>query len=99
MRELVAKHFMTCKLKELEQKKFSYKVDVLLATKMMFFREALETMFPGSDRSIGEKLDSLNKNLFINEFLYGILDSVPLPSNQMVMRRHYRLDDEFQQED
>ena len=46
--------------------------------KMALFKDSLEVMFPlTKTKSLGEKLDSLNKNLFINSFLYRILDEIP----------------------
>ena len=80
--------------------KFSYKVQVLLAAKMAVFAESLELLFPTAKTpSLGEKLDSLNKNLFINAFLYRILDEMPNAKDQEIMRAHFRLDDEFQRDE
>ena len=63
---------------------------------MAFFSEALEVMFPyGTDLSIGEKVETLNKNLFLNEFLYNFLDNIELKDNKMIIRNLYGLNDEF----
>ena len=45
--------------------------------------------------NLGEKLDDIKKNLFINDFLYDILDKTPTLYDQMVMRKHFTLNDEF----
>ena len=51
------------------------KVDISLLSKMSEFREALKTMFPKSvmEGNLGYKVDMIGKNIFLNEFLYGIL--------------------------
>ena len=67
---------------------------------MAVFAESLEVMFPTAKTlSLGEKLDSLNKNLFINSFLYRILDEMHNEHDREIMRTHFRLDDEFQRDE
>ena len=55
------------------------KVDVTLVTKMALFTENLKAMFPKmyKEGCIGHKMEKIAKNIFLNEFLYGVLAEIP----------------------
>ena len=53
------------------------KVDISLVGKMSKFCEILFKMFPKHQSNIGEKYADIDKNLFLNDFLYGILADIP----------------------
>ena len=76
LRGIIAKHFISVPVEALHAMNFTgYKVDILLSTKMHFFKEALASLLPyGGDFNIREKLETINKNLFLNDFLYTLLD-------------------------
>ena len=82
-RKIIAKHFLSCELEDLKTLKISYKYQRVIEAKMADFIQALEVIFPIKSKfnAIGKKIDQLKKNIFINEFLYGILDAEPIASN------------------
>jgi len=53
----------------------SRKINVHLVTKLAEFKDTLEIFFPYDETyyNIGAKCDELEKNIFLNDFLYGIL--------------------------
>ena len=49
-------------------------------------------MFPEySYYSLSLKLQEINKNIFLNDFFYDVLDTIPLRENKEVLRDYLRL--------
>ena len=49
-------------------------------------------MFPPySYHNLHLKLQEIQKNIFLNDFLYDVLDTIPLVKNKMIMRDHFRM--------
>ena len=70
---IVERHFLKRTLAELHKIDES-KIDINLVTKLSSFKETLEEFFPaGNCWNIGIKFAENQKNIFMNEFLYGIL--------------------------
>lgn len=70
------KHFLTRTLAELH-KMDQQKIDVNLVTKLATFKDTLEQFFPDKSAwNIGIRCDEIDKNIFLNEFLYGILSNM-----------------------
>ena len=69
---------MTHTLKDIERLKKN-KVDITLVSKMSQFVDTLALMFPKmyKEGCIGHKLEKIAKNIFLNEFLYGVLAEIP----------------------
>ena len=86
------KHFVTVSLDELQAMKFTAKVNVLLIAVMQNFKHALDIMYP-DETNIGYKLDAINKNLFVNDFLYQILDSTKEIESKLIMSEYFNLKD------
>ena len=69
---------MTKSLKDIEELQRN-RVDISLVSKMSAFVETLAHMFPTryKEGNIGQKLEMIDKNIFLNEFLYGVLHEIP----------------------
>jgi len=69
---------MTKSLKDIEELERK-RVDISLVSKMSAFVETLDQMFPKRyyEGNIGQKLEMIDKNIFLNEFLYGVLHEIP----------------------
>ena len=48
------------------------KTNVKLVTAMFRLKKFLKDMFPEKNCNIGEKVDHVNKNIFVNDFFYAI---------------------------
>ena len=91
---MVEKHLLSKSLEEIE-KLDRETVEVTLLTRMASFKITLEEVFPTRELcNIGLKLRSIDKNIFLNEFLYNILADVPAYQDQMIMREHFILNHE-----
>ena len=60
---------------------------------MTEFVNVLDAMFPScyQEENIGYKLDSIDKNIFLNEFLYGVLNEITGQVDQDIMRDHFAM--------
>ena len=60
---------------------------------MSAFVETLKLMFPRmyKEGCIGHKLEKIARNIFLNEFLYGVLAELPSQIDQDIMRDHFSL--------
>jgi len=95
LRKLVEKHLLTRTTLEEIEKLDKERVDLNQVAKMADFRGALESIFPAKELpNIGLKLQSLDKNIFLNEFLYNILADIPGFQHQVIMREHFVLNAE-----
>ena len=91
-RRIVEKHLLSRPLTEI-QKLSENRVDITLLGKMARFKDTLEHMFPEGDHgNIGSRLAKFGKNIFLNEFLYGILEDTPGLEDQLIVRQHFLLD-------
>mmetsp|Transcript_28842 Transcript_28842/g.43548 ORF Transcript_28842/g.43548 Transcript_28842/m.43548 type:complete len:212 (-) Transcript_28842:748-1383(-) len=72
-RTIVAKHFLSKPLEEVEQMNLN-RVNMGLVVKISNLRTTLDEMLP---TNIGLKYTSLDKNLYENEFLQDMLSAVP----------------------
>ena len=55
---------------------FDTKLNINLVAVMQKFKQALEAMYPNNNCSnIGLKMKKINKNLFLNDFLYSIVEN------------------------
>ena len=91
-RALVTKHLMTATVQDIHNL-CVHKVDVTLVAKVQPFVVTLGKMFPKqyNEGSMALKFETIGKNLFINDFLYGILGELTSQIDQEIMRDHFAL--------
>ena len=54
---------------------------------MALFRDTLEELLPADvHENIGEKLEYIGKNIFLNEYLYDILANCPDMHQQVILK-------------
>ena len=91
-RGLVIKHLMTATVQDIHNLTV-HKVDVTLLNKVQPFVSCLGKMFPKmyNEGSMALKFETIAKNVFINEFLYGLLGELTSQIDQEIMRDHFAL--------
>lgn len=94
-RKFVEKHLLTKTTLEDLEKLDKERVGLNPVAKMADFRGALDAIFAGPElATIGLKLQVVDKNIFLNEFLYNILADIPGFQHQVIMREHFVLNAE-----
>ena len=96
LRKLVEKHLLTRATLEDLENLAPGTVNFDQLAKLADFKRALEEIFPAKEElpNIRAKLESLEKHIFLNEFLYSILADIPGAPQQRIMREHFVLNAE-----